>query len=346
MPSSIGLPDGKRVRLFDAYIEAREDFHNGLLSVEEAQSVSDFPTYIAKMVRHTFLDRFQEVQGVWSQYTRDFSLEDFEEWTSSRFGRFTDIPERAANAPYEALTLAEYDAEKLRLKEWGAAFQVTRRLVIADRLDKIKEMPRLAAEALARTMSKKAAIDAFQSNPTMYDGNALFSAAHNNLATTGLTADVTGSGTVKTADLKFDDQVDDEGYSIVTPGSRTIIIPSELRYVVRALNENELLPNGASALEVNQVRGLFGQTIIEPFFTDANNWYLAADLKGPLGFLAHVTLNGNTTPFIGLKDPGVIAYLGGDDPYSFEFDEIEYKIRHDFNFKPVEWRGIIGNIVT
>jgi hypothetical protein len=333
-------------RLYDAYMEAREDFHNGTLDVEEAQSVSDFPTYIGAFMRHTFLERFQEVQGVWGQYTRDFSLEDFEEYTSSRFGRFPDIPERAANSPYEHMAMHEYDAEKLRLKEWGAAFAVTRRLVIADRLDKIAEMPRLAAEALARTMSKRAAITAFQSNPTMFDGNALFSAAHANLTTTGLTADVTGSNTVKTVDLKFDDQTDDEGYSIVTPAGRTLIIPTELRYVARALNENELLPNGASALEVNQVRGLWTATIIEPFFTDANNWYLAADLKGVLGFLAHITLQGNTTPFIGLKDPGVIAYLGGDDPYSFEFDEIEYKLRHDFEFKPVEWRGIQGALVT
>jgi hypothetical protein len=327
-------------------MELREDLHNGILDAEEAMSVSDFPTYITKLVRHAFLARFNEIQGVWSQYTRDFSVEDFEEYTSSRFGRLPDVPERAANAPYDQVALREFDAEKIRLKEWGYGFAVTRRLILADRLNKIQELPGLAAEALARTMSKKAAIDAFQSNPTMYDGYALFSTEHKNLNSVGLSADIAGALVVKNVDLKFDDQVDDEGYPIVTPGGRTLIIPSELRYVAKALNENELLPNGASALEVNQVRGLFSNIILEPYFTDATNWYLAADPTGAFAFLAAINLNGNTTPFIGLKDPGVRGVLGGDDPYSFEFDEIEWKLRHDFNFKPVEWRGVQGAIVT
>jgi len=73
---------------------------------------------------------------------------------------------------------------------------------------------------------------------------------------------------------------------------------------------------------------------------------MSSDLKGTMGFLAHITLNGNTTPFIGLKDPGVRAVLGGNDPYSFEFDEVAYKLRHDFNFKPVEWRGIVAALVA
>jgi hypothetical protein len=104
---------------------------------------------------------------------------------------------------------------------------------------------------------------------------------------------------------------------------------------------NDVLPDGVGNLIPNEVKGRY--TIIEErFFTDANNYYMSSDLKGELAFLAHVTLNGNTTPFIGLKDPAVRAVLGGNDPYSFEFDEIDYKIRHDFNFKPVEWRGIVG----
>jgi hypothetical protein len=341
----MGLAPGRRVRLYDGYIEMRQKLHNGELTAEEAMSVTDFPTYITKYLRHTFLNRFTEIQGQWTKYTKEFSLEDFEEYTSSKFGRFTDIPERAPNSPYEKLVMREYDGPKLKLKEWGAAFDVTRRLVIADRLGKIQEMPKLAAEALARTMSKRAAITVFQSNPTMWDGNALFSAAHGNLTTTALTADVTGMGVVKTADLKFDDMTDEEGYTIVTPAGRTLIIPTELRYVARAINENELLPNGASALEANQVKGIWSEIIIEPFFTDANNWYMAADLKGDFAIFAQVTLNGNQTPFIGLKDPGVRAVLGGEDPYSFEFDEISYKLRHDYDFIPIEWRGVIGAIV-
>lgn len=347
MKNPLGLPPGKRLRIFDAYIAAREaaEQHraDGTITAEEAMSTSDFPTYIGAVIRHTFLNRFQEVQGQWGQYTRDFSLEDFEEYTSSRWGRFPDIQEKALNGPYSELALSELPGESLKLREWGNGFSLTRQLVISDRLNKIAEFPTLFAEALARTMAKVAAIDAFQSNPTMYDGNALFSSNHANLATaTALTANQAGMALLQAMELKLSQQTDDEGYRVVGPGQRpTLIVPTDYRWIVTALIGNETLDNGSNVLLPNLVKGRY-DVIEEPYFTDANNYYMGVDFKGPLGFLAHITLNGNTTPFIGLKDPGVRAVLGGNDPYSFDFDEIAYKLRHDFNFKPVEWRGVVG----
>lgn len=348
--NALGIAPGAHIRIFDAYIEAREAVENGYtehMDAEEAMSTSDFSTYMAYFIRHRFLSRFTEVQGAWSQYSRDFSLEDFESYTSSRWGRFPDIEEKALNGPYNQLTLRELPAESMKLREWGNSFAITRQLVISDRLNEISKFPVLFADALARTMSKVAAIDAFQSNPTMYDGNALFSSAHANLGTaTALTANIAGMDLLKALELQLDTQTDDEGYKISTPGAPyTLIIPVEYRWIANALNNNELLPNGSSQLEANQVRGRYN-IIEERFFTDANNYYMASDLKGELGFLAAINLNGQTTPFIGLKDPGVRGVLGGNDPYSFEFDEIEYKLRHDFNFKPIEWRGIVGAIVA
>jgi len=341
MPNTMGLPDGKHVRLYDAYLDALE---NHEVDAEEAISINDFPTYLAKLVRHRFLTRFNEIQGTWSQWTRQMDLEDFEEQTSSRFGRFTDIPERGLGGPYDQMAIKEYDNEKIRVKEWGAGFSVTRQMIISDRLNKIAELPGLLAEALARTMSKKAAITCLAGNPTMYDGNALISANHANIVTTALLATQVGAGNLQTLDLKFDDFTDDEGYTIVTPGPRTLLIPTELRYVAKAMNENEFLPNAGSMLEPNLVRGMFSNIVIEPFFTDPSDYYVLSDPTGPLSPIAFITLNGNTTPFLGLKDPGVRAVLGGNDPYSFEFDEIEYKIRHDFHFKPIEWRGVVGGV--
>jgi hypothetical protein len=338
-----GLAPGRRLRIFDAYIEAREALERGEIEdAQEALSLADFPTYIGALIRHTFLNRFQEIQGAWSQWTRPVPLEDFEEYTSSRFGRLTDIPEKGLNGQYDELGLKEFANEKLRLREFGAAISVTRQLIISDRLNKLSELPTLMAEAMARTQSKRA-VTTLASNPVMYDGNALISAAHGNRVTTALAATVQGSQDVITADLKFDDQTDDEGYTIVTPGQRVLLIPPELRFIAKALNENDLLPNGSSQLERNLAQGLFSDIIIDPYLTDATDFYILADPTGPLSPIAFVTLNGETTPFIGLKDPGVRGILGGQDPYSFDFDEIKYKIRHDFNYKAVEWRGVVGS---
>jgi len=340
--NALGLAPGSHLKIFDAYIEAREQLEAGTLSAQEAMSTSDFPTYMGSLIRLSFLDRFTEISGSWSQYTRDFSLEDFETWSMARWGRFPDIEEKPLNGPYNEIYIKEFPAENLRLREFGNVFSLTRQLIISDRLNEISKWPRLLGEALARTQSKIAAVEQFQSNPTMFDGNALFSTAHANLATaTALTNDLTGMNLLKAMELQLDTQTDDEGFKVTSPGNRrTLIIPVEYRWIVNSLINNDVVPSGAN-LVPNEVKGRY-DVIEERFFTDANNYYMTSDLKGELGFLAAVSLNGNTTPFLGLKDPGVRAVLGGNDPYSFEFDEVSYKIRHDFNFKPVEWRGIVG----
>lgn len=347
LPGTFGYEaHGRRLRVFEAYKDSREALHNGLLSAEEAMSVSDFPTYIGSFLRHSFLARFQEISGQWSSYTRDISVEDFETYTSSRFGRFGDIPEKPLNGDYEEMAIAEGTGPSYNLREWGAAFSLTRQLVLSDRLNKMAELPTLFAEALARTISKEAAVNVFQANPNTFDGNALFSVAHGNLGSTALTANDAGAQAIVAADMALDAQTDDEGYTIVSPTGRTLIIPTELKYIARSLTTKDTLVNGSNLQVPNDAQGIVDNVIIEPYLTDANNWYLSADLKGSGAFMAHITLNGNTTPFLGLKDPGVRGILGGDDPYSFDFDEIKYKIRHDFSFKLMEWRFIFGSLVA
>ena len=338
--------NGRRLRVFEAYREARQAASDGLLSAEEAMSTSDFPTYFGTFLRHSFLARFTEISGQWSAYTSDLSTDDFEEYTSSRFGRFGDIPEKPLNGPYEEMAIAEQDGPTYQLREWGASFALTRQLVLSDRLNKMAELPTLFAEAMARTISKEAAVNVLQANPNTFDVNALFSASHGNIGSTALTANIAGMDALIAADTALDAQTDDEGYSIVSPEGRSLIIPTEYKYIVAALIGNDTLVNGSNVLLPNQIKGKIGQVIVEPYLTDANNWYMSADLKGRGAFMAHVTLNGNSTPFLGVKDPGVRGILGGDDPYSFDFDEIYYKIRHDFAFKVMEWRFVYGAIVA
>jgi hypothetical protein len=333
----LGIAPGRKIRLFEAYIEAKE-----------AMSTSDFPTYMEKLIRHTFQARYSELEGSWRQYTANQSVEDFETYTWSRWGRFPDIPEKSLNSPYEQLALKELPGGQLKLREFGAGFALTRQLIISDRLGEIARFPTLFAEALARTMSKEAAINQFQANPVMWDGNALFSAAHGNIGSTALTANETGANVLIAAEQALEAQRDDEGYKVnINRGQNfTLIIPTELRWIANVLNGQAQVPNAGNTLNVpNLVAGRYN-IVEEPFFTDANNWYLASDPTGPLAFLAFVTLQGNNTPFLGLKDPGVRGVLGGDDPYSFEFDEIEYKLRHDFAYVPVEWKGVYGSIVA
>lgn len=360
LPGQYGYESGGRpLRIFESWIMAQEMVANGQQvfpslpgeeydRAQEAMSVSDFTTYMGVLYRHSFNDRYQEIVGRWTEYSRPMSVPDFETYTSSKFGRFPNIPEKPPGAPYEEITIRELPGPQVSLREWGAGFSLTRRLILSDRMDKIAGLPTLFAESFARTKSTEAINTVFESNPIMWDGFALISNDHGNMGSTALTADQAGAAALIAADLALMDQVDEEGYpiNINTNGTRTLLIPPELKYVAEALTSHELLPNVSNNLQVNQARGIITNTIIDPYLKDANDWFVLTDPTGPLAPMVALNLNGQLTPFIGQRDPGVRALSGGTDPYTFDFDELNFKGRDDYAFIATEWRGIYGSIVS
>lgn len=122
-----------------------------------------------------------------------------------------------------------------------------------------------------------------------------------------------------------------------------ILVPIELEYTAKEILESQILigtpASNVLAPNANVMQNAI-QVVVEPFLTSATTWYLFASPAVAPG-LAVGFLNGKDTPDLMLKDPAVRLVLGGNDPYSFEFDEIAYKVRHDWIVKPIEPRGII-----
>lgn len=350
---------GRRVRIFDAFVQKQQAVEalggiaaaveSGQFTAEEAMSVSDFPTYVANFSRKSFLGTWDEVQGQWPSYTRELSLEDFEEYSSFRWGRFPDWPERPLNSDVEQLAIREFPGPTMKLKEWAAGFAVTRQLILADRLDRIRELPRALGEAGSRTQTKRA-VARLEANPTMFDGNAFFSAAHLNTGTTALTRDQAGVNALRAAFDAIEAQTDDEGYKIALGGDRfVLVVPRALQWVAWALRDRETVPQSTGATDVERVNDLVGrfEVVVDPYLTDANNWYLFMNPTGPQGAIAALNLNGITRPSLFQKDETKIGILGtGDDPYTWRWDKLEYMGRHDFDFYPVEFRTVYGSIVA
>jgi hypothetical protein len=341
--------NGRRLRILDAFAEKQRAAVEGRLSAEEAMSVDDFPTYIASFSRTTFLGTWEEVAGTWSQWTKEMRLEDFEEYNSYRWGRFPDWPERPLNSDIEQLAIREFPGPAVKLKEWAAGFSVTRQLILADRLNRITELPAALGEAGSRTQTKRA-ISRLEANPTMFDGNALFSSAHNNIGTTALTRTIAGVNALIAAFDAIEAQTDDEGYKIVNGAGRyVLVVPRALQWVAWALRDRDQIPQGTGATDLlrpNDAVGRF-EVVVDPYLTDTNNWYLFLNPTGPQGAIAALNLNGNTTPYLGQKDDKKIGILGrGEDPYTWRYDYLEWMGRHDFDYQPVEFRSVYGGIVA
>lgn len=339
----------RRIRLFDAFVEKQRAAQEGRLSAEEAMSVSDFGTYIANTSRKRFLGTWNEVQGQWPAYTHPMPLDDFQQYTSYRWGRFPDWPMRTLNADVEQLAIREFPGPAVQLYEWAAGFSVTRQLILADNLRRIAELPAALGEAGGRTKSKRA-VSQLEANPTMFDSVALFHASHGNIGSTALTRTQAGVAALIAAFDAMEAQTDDEGYKIALGGNRfVLVVPRALQWIAWALRDRDTIPvsTGATDLErVNDAVGRF-EVVVEPYLTDANNWYLFMDPTSEQGAIAALNLNGQTQPSLFQKDDRKIGILGaGEDPYTWRFDELEYMGRDDFDFQPTEFRTVYGAIVA
>jgi hypothetical protein len=194
-----------------------------------------------------------------------------------------------------------------------------------------------------------------ESNPLAPDGSAFFNATRGNQTTQALSEDSLADG------ITFmDTLVDDSGYPITIRAASLIVRNTRLQMIAaRILNSTITGVNvnytGAAGVgtnvfdkgTINPLNGILPAdgVVKEVFFTDSNDWYLFADPGDVPGF-AIGFLNGNEQPFVGLKEPQVRSAMGpGVDPYTFEFDSIDFKCRHFFGAAPVDPRAAYKGIV-
>lgn len=329
---------GKQVLLFEGYLEELE-------RLEEAGTTTDFPTYMEDKMRRRFLKAFREIDPVWERYSYIQNLVDFREMTSVGLGELPDLLPIAEDGEYTDAPLPEYTGPVIQLGTFGRSFTIGRRVIINDMLNRINDIPARFGRAARRSLAKRV-VAILANNATAYDGTALFHADHDNLLSVALS-----EATLPTAINALRLQTDQNGLRIDLP-ARYLLHPIELNYTAQRILNGTMIPNAGSG-----TTPAYGQTefhamkaalipIEDPYLTDANDWYVLTEPTQETALVTVGFLNGNREPDIMLKDPGMRNVLGGNDPYSFHFDRIEYKIRHDWATAPGEFRGGVKSVVA
>jgi hypothetical protein len=320
---------GKQVLLYEGYLE----------HLQEAGTTSDFPTYLEDKLRRRFLNAFNEIEPMWRSYTYVQNVPDFREMTSVGLGELPDLLPVPEDGEYTDAKLAEYTGPKIQLATFGRSFSIGRRLIINDMLNQINNIPTRFGRAARRTLAKRLAA-VLSGNATAYDGTALFHASHNNLSTNVALTE----GNLPTLINKVRLQTDQNGLRIDLRPT-ILLIPLELEFIAERILMGSYIPNaGADTTaayghtEYHAMRGKL-RHVVEPYFSDANDWYVLTEPNQEQAMVTVGFLNGKSEPDIMLQDPGMRLQMGGNDPYTFHFDRIQYKIRYDFAVAPGEWRG-------
>lgn len=267
----------------------------------------------------------------WRKIVNVVPLSDFRTQHRTRMGGYGDLPTVGEGAGYAALASPSDDEATYAAGKKGGTEDLTLEMLRNDDAGAIRLIPVKLGRSASRTLYKF--VFAFlDSNAAIYDGVALFHADHANLKTAAL-----AKIALQAARLQMMKQTELGGNDVLGIPPRFIVVPADLEdtayELTVAANGGSFTPTAADA-----IRRQTWEIIANPFWTDLNNWYLAADpLDIPgieIGFL-----DGREEPELFIQDQPTNGSM-------FSNDKLTYKIRHIYGGAVGDYRGYQGNIVA
>lgn len=290
----------------------------GLTNRAGMHTTSDFSDLLADVANKTLRAAYEEQPQTWAPLARRQTLPDYK---TARFLQFGDAPsllEVKEHGEYKSGTIGE-GKEQFALVKYGRKFAITREAIINDDLNAFSRLPMMFGRK-ARILESDLVWAQITSNPTMGDGNALFSAAHANLETDGDHIDVDSLGRAR-ASLRVQTSLDG---SYLNLSARYLLVPTTLE---TKADQFVTVITPQLAGNVNPFQGKL-QVIAEPRLdaNSATSWYIAAS-PDQIDIIVVAYLEGE-------EGPQVESRIG------FDVDGVEIKCRLDFGTKVVDWRGL------
>ena len=301
-------------------------------------TTGSFANLMLDAANKTLLQGYEEAPQTWNIWARQApSVSDFKAINRIRFSESPDpevVPER-----HEYKEKAFSDSkESYNVEKYGALFTVSWETVINDDLDAISRVPQMHGNACRRKVNR-AVYAVLTSNPTMGDGEDLFSASHasgRNLASS------TGAPSVTTLNAGYQFMMLQKGLTtdaILNIQPRYLIVPAALSSTALQLVGSLADPGaGGSAAGNSNTLNIYGpngprpiQVVVEPQLdaSSAASWYLSAD-PAQVDTVEVSFLSGEEAPVL-------------ESEWDFDRDVWKYKVRQTFGVKAIDWRGLYKN---
>ena len=294
-----------------------------------------FPAILDNAIRKAIEHRYNHVPTTFQLWTSRGSVTDFKPTRDHSYliggaGEFKLVGENGelkADAPKSELL------PQRKIDTYGRQFSMTRQAFINDDIGFITEVPGLYAASAKRTINKRV-YTILVKNPAIFDGVALFDAAHNNDAKTGAAPSI---DTLQKMMLKLLRQKDPFGEAIMVQ-PKYIIVPVGYGFLLSQLLETQVLDvEGIGNHTVNALYNYRNQlTVIE---------------EGALNALAGA---GQPVPWFMVGDPShakslQVDYLNGQEAPTIRRSEVPGQLGYvwdiwlDWGITAVDYRGIARN---
>jgi hypothetical protein len=297
-------------------------------------TTGSFANLLLDAANKTLLAGYEEVPVTWDMWARTASsVPDFKNINRIRFSESPDLEMVPELGDYKEGTMSD-SKESYKVEKFGKMFSVSWETVINDDLDAISRIPAMQGAAARRTQNRKV-YEVLTSNPTMGDGNPLFSSSHTSGDNTSGAAAAPSVTTLNAAFVKMRLQKGLNATVTLNLSPKYLIVP--VAYEATAMELfSSISYNAANNNEgVKNIYGAGGQrnlTLISDPVLDASSsttWYLAADTS-QIDTIELAFLQGEESPVL-------------ENEWDFDKDAYRYKIRQTFGVKAIDWRGLYKN---
>ena len=288
------------------------------------QSTSDFPVLLENAMHKALLSGYATATDTWSRWCARGSVSDFRAHNRYRIGSLGNLDSLNENGEFKNKAIPDGEKASITAGTKGNIINLSRHAVINDDLSAFVGLAQMLGRAASRTVEANA-YAVLDSNPTMLDGYALFSAEHNNLESAGAPT----VATIGSASDKMAGQKDVSGNEILDLKPAVFLGNKAYARQADVAVNSTFDPDANNKLQrknavYNEVADIVGTARI----TDTK-WYLFAD-PGEAPVIEVAFLDGNDQPFLDMEE-------------GFTVDGARYKARLDYGIAAVDFRGAVRN---
>jgi phage major head subunit gpT-like protein len=283
-------------------------------------TTSDFPILLGGGVTRTLRDAYAQAPQTWRPLGQMTTVPDFRATTRAALGDIAALEEVKEHGEYKHGRLEEEGAP-IRVAKFGKIIAITWESIINDDLGALTRLPKAYGLAAAETESNLV-WNLIISNPTFTDGNAIYVAAHGNLAASGGAINTTTLGAARAAMRKQKSKAG--AFLNVEP--RYLVVGPDKELEAFQFTSSQYTP--AKNADINDPRNPSLTVIVDGRIT-GNQWYLFTE-PGLVDTFEYAYLEG---------EPGVFT----ETREGFETDGMEIKARLVFGAAWIDWRGTYRN---
>lgn len=288
-------------------------------------TTSDFASIFANVANKRLRNVYDENPGTYAMWARRApNAPDFKNITVVQLSGAPELLRTNEHGEFKYGTMKD-GAETYGIVTHGRIVSLSRHALVNDDLRAFDRMV-TGFGASARRLENRLVYAQLTGNPTMGDGEQLFSEEHKNVATGASSALQFAALSAGRTAMRLQRGLQGEELNLA-PGY--LIVPAALEQTAYQLTSSNYTP--AKQSDVNEFRA-GGRTSVEPIVepildaVSASAWYLAA-ANSQVDTVEYTFLDGAEGPVI-------------ESEIGFEIDGVSYKCRHDFAAKAVDHRGM------